>query len=190
MINRRELLNAAAVLAVPSLAAAQSLDTRAISRVLIDERHAPARALGIRLAATGRAVYRLAAGDLTSVWIGELEPVWRDHPVPLAGLTESSTLFCLEELTLRNGGRVVFHAEHVEFANGELEHAVLRGADPFLCARELRRAGRDWPRVLAQLLSAYPESLARARPGRSVAGLAAELPPGAQLLSSWILAPA
>lgn len=200
MTNRREFLQAAAIAGLPVIGAAtgtiavarpDSLTRSDLHAVLVDERFAQAQSVAASLAGAGTPVHTIADGDITQVWLNHIGPVWREGPVAIAGLTARPALFCLEQLALASGLRVVFHAEHVVQASGETEHAVLRGADDaFLSSRDLRRAGSHWPARIADAISTHRQ-LARPLPlARSDAALDPVLPPGAQLLTSWIIAAA
>jgi hypothetical protein len=200
MTNRREFLQAAAIAGLPVIGAATGNIAVARSKaparndlhaVLVDERFAEAQSVAASLASAGTPVHTIPDGDITQVWLSHIGPAWRSGPVAIAGLTARPALFCLEQLALTSGLRVVFHAEHVLQADGEAEHTVLRGADDaFLSARDLRRAGSLWPARIADAISTHRQ-LARPLPlARSDAALDPALPPGAQLLTSWIIAAA
>jgi hypothetical protein len=200
VINRREFLEAAAVSAVPAIAGAarrvagseeHPRPPVAVRTVLIDERYREARSVGARLAARGAALLALPDGDVTEVWLKHIGPAWKDAAVPVAGLTARPALFCLEQCALGCGLRVVFHSEHIVHRQGRAEHRLLRGADTAgISVRDLTLAGWLWPARIAEALAAYPNQIGRTRFGRSEAGLSPTLPPGAQLLTSWIIAAA
>lgn len=199
MTNRREFLHAAALAAVPAFTGAEERGeptqratpgAPALHAFLIDVRHAEARFASERLARTGTAVHLISDGDITQAWLRHIRPVWRDGPAPFAGLTERSALFCLEQLGWAAGVRVAFHAEHCVHPDGHTEHTLLRsGATARLSARDLSRAGPRWPALIAASMSSYPDQSRGARWGPSIAALAPDLPDGARLLTSWILAP-
>ncbi len=184
--NRREFLQAAAASALPLGAGTAS----AVRAVLIDERHREARAFGARFAGRGVTGYALPEGDITEVWRRKIGPAWKREPFALAGLTERPALFCLEQLGWSCGLRVLFHGEHVVYRGGT-DHSLLRGAEALSGSpRGLERAGARWPALLADALAGYPGPARRIRPGPSLAALAPALPDSAQLLTSWIIAPA
>lgn len=200
MTNRREFLQAAAIAGLPVIGAASG--NIAVARpgaparndlhaVLIDERFPEAQSVAASLASAGTPVHTLSDGDITQVWLNHIGPAWRSGPVAIAGLTARPALFCLEQMALASGLRVVFHAEHVVHAGGRTEHNVLRGADDaFLSSRDLRRAGSLWPARVADAIATHRQ-LARPLPlARSDAALDPVMPPDAQLLTSWIIAPA
>lgn len=195
MINRREFLEAAAISALPVIASAsaaaqaQAAPAPALHTIVIDSRHAEGRSLGAGVAAQGAMLRALPDGDVTRLWLEELAPAWRHHPVPIGGLTGRPALFCLEQLARTCGLRVVFHAEHIVHAAGRTEHRLLRGAQAAgLSARSLIRAGPLWPARIAEVLGRPDRFAGRERQGLSEAALSPALPPGASLLTSWIIA--
>jgi hypothetical protein len=197
MTNRRDFLHAAALTAggltlTPALRAADVRQSLNLHAVLIDGRHAPARTFGARLAAyDATLVLEIADGDITQLWLQQIGPAWRQRPVALAGLTDRSALFCLEQLGAISGVRVVFHAEHIILPDGGTEHQVLRGANAAdLAAQELVRAGPLWPQRIAKAIATHRTRNERVRVGPSDAGLEPNMSAGAQLLTSWIIAPA
>lgn len=206
MTSRREFLQSAAVSAVPVVAGAvgivdpsrvHALARPAVHAVLIDERLSESRSFGtrlsgdgaVRLSGTGVAVYTTPDGDITQVWLSRIGPLWKGRPTSLAGLTERPALFCLEQLALSCGLRVVFHGEHIVLPDGRVEHRLWRGADAAeLSERDLRHAGRQWPIRIADAVATYRKPPGRARVGPSDAALEPPLAPGSRLLTSWIIA--
>jgi hypothetical protein len=72
---------------------------------------------------------------------------------------------------------------------GRTEHRLLRGAPAAgISALDLSRAGILWPSRIAQVIATYCSHAGGERLGLSEAGLHPTLPPGAQLLTSWIIA--
>ena len=185
MINRREILKAAAVSVLP----VDALRLRAAHTVLIDSRHAQARGVRAELMARGVTVRALRDGDITQLWMREIDPAWREKPVPVAGLTERPALFCLEELSFTYGLRVVYHGEHIVQPGGRTRHALLRGGSSVgLSVRDLERSGALWPALIAEAFAQDRPGTRRTRVGRSEAALEPALPAGARLLTSWIIA--
>ena len=130
-------------------------------------------------------------GDVTQIWLHHIGPAWRDQPVAIAGLTARPALFCLEQFALSCGLRVVYHGEHVVHQEGRTGHRILRGAQAArIGAQELALAGRYWPALIAEVLATHPRLASRGRFGRSEAALSPTVPPGTQLLTSWIIAAA
>jgi hypothetical protein len=198
MINRREFLQATAIVGLPAMAGATGIvesPTAGIAfrgnfhSVLIDERHAAAHSVGTLLARAGAPVLSVPEGDITPIWLSRIGPAWQDQPVAIAGLTARPALFCLEQLAFNRGLRVVFHGEHIVHAEGRVEHSLMRGAEGAnLSVRELSRAGAQWPERVAKALASHRHPVGSVRPGPSHAALEPELPERAQLLTSWIIA--
>jgi hypothetical protein len=83
---------------------------------IFDRRFAAGRRFASSSDARGIAT-RAIAGDVTSLWYSELHPLWRRHPVAIAGLTTYGPLFCLERLAWDHGMRVLHRQEHDARAN-------------------------------------------------------------------------
>jgi hypothetical protein len=196
MTNRREFLKATTLPVI--VGAAGVVDTTRASAlplladlhsVIIDSRHAEARRLGSQLANAGATIHAIPDGDVTQVWLSQIGPAWRREPLAVAGLTARPALFCLEQLALACGLRVVFHGEHVVHPGGRTEHSILRGAEhAHLSLRDLRMAGPLWPARIADVIANHREQAGSMRFGRSEAALEPSVPAGAQLLTSWIIA--
>jgi hypothetical protein len=203
MTSRREFLEAAALSALPAVAGTSltagaatamtglSGTGPAFDFVLFDERYPQARSITTRIGGARAALHPLADGDVTQVWLSQIGPAWRRGPAVVAGLTARPALFCLEQLALSSGLRVIFHAEHVVHLNGRTEHSLLRGAEGLhLSLSDLSQAGQLWPARIADALAAYRPQAPRQRFGRSEAALDPALPPHTELLTSWIIAAA
>ena len=197
MTSRREFLQGATVAAVPMMAGVSAAaqvpvaPAPAFHAVLIDDRHAEARAFGAVLAGRGASVHAVPDGDVTALWLRTIAPAWRLSPVAVAGLTRPAVLFCLEQLAWSNGLRVVFHAEHVVTRAGLARHAVHRPshAAVALQAQDLLLRGPLWPGYVADVVASLGTLTSHAPAGPSCAGLAPPLPADAELLTSWIIAP-
>ena len=86
LTNRREFLQGAVWTALPAAVGAPLLPTaaraavpRAFPMVLIDDRHAEARAFGAALAAWGAPVHAVPEGDVTALWRESIGPAWRQR---------------------------------------------------------------------------------------------------------------
>jgi hypothetical protein len=199
MTSRREFLGAAALSALPAMAGASL--SLAVPRsgggsgtghlVLVDARYSQSRSVATRVSRAGAAVYALADGDITQIWLERIGPAWQRGPAVVAGLTARPALFCLEQLALSRGMRVVFHAEHILHPDGQAEHSLLRGGQALnLSAADLSDAGQRWNARIAEVLATYRPPAKRERFGRSDSALEPVLPPRAQLLTSWVIAAA
>jgi hypothetical protein len=195
MIDRREFLQGATVSALsmtavlPSMASAHIRVPLTLDSVLIDDRHAESRAFGARFAGRGVAVRAVPEGDVTQLWLSEIGPAWRRGSAAVAGLTRRPVLFCLEQLAWAHGLRVVFHAEHIVSSAGSTQHQVLRclGKENDLALGELALLGSRWPARVADLVAEQSRHPRGQRAGPTCASLEPTLPPGAELLTSWII---
>lgn len=191
MTTRRNFLISAALAGLPLMAGASPRASAPIGTLLIDDRHAAARTVGRSLAATGTPVRTLDDGDVTAAWLHDVAPLWKRGPHAIAGLTEPSALFVLEQLALSQRMRLVYHAEHTLAADGTARHELLHctGMGATLSTRQLEFLGPLWPGRVASVIATWSEQPSAGRIGASCTGLAPDLPPGAVLLTSWIIAP-
>lgn len=195
MTGRRGFLqfSIAAALAAGAAVPAVASDLRptAVRTVLVDGQFPQARAVGATLGARGATVHTLTDADVTALWQNTLDPSWRQKPTALAGLTRAPALFVLEQLAWSHGMRVVYHAEHLVADNGDTAHQLLHcvGTGETLSTRTLEFLGPLWPGRVASVIASWGERPMAGRAGPSCAGLAPVLPPGTDLLTSWIIAP-
>src|SRR5262249_14378558 len=110
--------------------------------------------------------------------------LWRERPAAIAGMTDYAAIFCLERLAWDAGMRVTFRVDHKPLADGSVEH--LPGSDSGRSALlALRRAGSDWARQSAYLLTrATPGVVEPSGPPPHGSAV-----PGAPWLTSWVIAP-
>jgi hypothetical protein len=186
--TRRTVLKSAAALSAtplaPRIVFADGQAPAVLDALVIDSRHTEARAFGLRASEWG-APLRKIQGDITDLWIDELNARWQANPAAVAGLTERPALFVIERLAWDRGLRVVFEAEHLPVDGGAV-HNVVRSASARLEA-ELGAAGQGWPAELAdQLLTGSRVATRDYRP--SGAAMAASIDEPAKLYS-WIIAP-
>jgi hypothetical protein len=78
--------------------------------VIFDQRYAAAHAFADAMAWCGHKVFGYA-GDITAVWVREIEPRWTRRAGALAGMSTRSALFCLEQLASQHWLRVVSRHE-------------------------------------------------------------------------------
>jgi hypothetical protein len=188
MTTRRTFIHFMAGAVPVALAAPDFAETRVPRAVIVDDAHDSARVLAARAGMRGTPVLATHQGDVTTLWLKHLRPLWTSSQDPVAGLTLPGTLFCLEQLAWQHAMRVIFHAEHLLLPERGLEHTVHRDQRSHrLTAAALERAGGRWPQHLADTLVAN-RLVRAARPGPSLAALAPPLPAGATLLTSWIIA--
>jgi hypothetical protein len=179
MTSRREFLQRATTVVAPLVAAplaggvpagAAARDASKYHAVLVDDRHAEARLFGSILGARGAAVRSVTDGDVTTLWLSTIAPAWRRSPVAIAGLTRPPVLFCLEQLAWSQGLRVIFHDEHL-VTPGQAAHAA-------------------WAGTVADIITLHGATPSARYAGPTTAGLAPAPTRDAQLLTSWIIAPA
>ena len=119
LMSRRQIVQAAGVaLLICALPAAAGMGSRdsslppvfAPAVFMIDERFDEADDFGRECRRQGLDIIAMQ-GDLTPLWMGDLEMRWRKQPAVLAGVTSASTLACLEILANRERMRVTFKSD-------------------------------------------------------------------------------
>lgn len=154
---------------------------------LFDERYAEALRFGEAARERGLSA-RGVRGDVTDLWYRELYPLWKAHPVPLAGLTAYAALFCLEQLAWDHRMRVVYHAAHQVLANGTIEHLVSAPEAGAVLAAPQERA--DWPSHLASRIACIDRQggWTGLPPARRATLHVAAAAPAVVTLHSWVIA--
>jgi hypothetical protein len=79
---------------------------RPLFGVIFDQRFATARTFAQAAAWRGNKIFGYA-GDLTGVWLREIEPRWSARAGALAGISTPIALVCLEQLAAQHWLRVV-----------------------------------------------------------------------------------
>ena len=111
MTNRRDFLRttaAVSALGIPTLMPrrADAISARApavqLHLAIFDGRYAEGHVYGQAVAEQGVSARSLDAGDVTSLY-RELDLLWRERPVAVAGLTQWGPLFVLERLASERG---------------------------------------------------------------------------------------
>lgn len=130
MANRREFLQVGIAAArlpfvIPVL---ESLQARPVPpspfyKVIVDGRFPAGLRFGTSTVQRGRSVHWIQ-GDITKLWFDDLDVRWKTAATALAGLTQESSLFCLELLARDRGMRLLHRTEHRADADGSLEPAA------------------------------------------------------------------
>jgi hypothetical protein len=188
--SRRKFLESAAVVSAaplaPTVVFANGTQRAMPMGAIFDSRHRGGRAFGLRAEQLGVPV-RAIQGDITDLWLDELEGRWKSSHVAIAGLTERPALFMLEQLGWDYGLRVVYQAEHEANAEGRAQHHVVRSSLSSL-SRTLEAAGASWPAVLADQVLTASGQVTSPDVTPSGAAMAAYLHEPTKLYS-WIIAP-
>lgn len=96
---------AASPLTLPG--ATSTVQSGELYKVLGDARHPASVAFVAAAEADGLRGHVLSSGDISKLWLNELQAVWQSAPVAIAGLTDAAPLFCLEQLAGQYGLRVL-----------------------------------------------------------------------------------
>jgi len=186
MATRRAFLSGATVssvmLAVPAARAisASPLPTRAV----IDRSLLAGHIFAERARTYGSAIDWFV-GDVSTLWLTELAPMLRNNLGPIAGLTRTGALFCLERWAWDLRMRVAMRIDHVPTALGGRQHRSATSLPDVVVAR-LDASGADFPSHTADLAfagrSLWSDCTHAAAP-RSPDGLS-------DPVVSWVIAPA
>lgn len=153
---------AASLAAVPSVSRSASSDPLGLKLplhlALFDTRfpaaHAFARALAIR-----GVTLAPFDGDVTPVWFEQLDPVWRQYPLTVAGLTTEGALFCLEQLAWDNGMRVAYRGVHDASPEGGTKHLLEASVHRPRDVEGRISGAQPWPAQVADLIANIDEAV-------------------------------
>ena len=123
--------------------------------------------------------------DITDLWYRHLDLQWRTAPATLAGITLSTSLFCLETFARDYGMRVWFRAIHKNSPDGPAEY-VLSGDERLV--EQAAALDGGWPAAFARFATAVP----LVEPGKfhqKTVETAAPPPEEPGPMVSWIIAP-
>ena len=195
MPTRRSVLQSG--IAIPSAvsigaALGLSADSRAesahllLERFVFDVRFAEADSISKTIGEQGVPLSPIA-DDLMDLWYDELDPLWREAPYALAGVTLPEALFALETLALDRQMRVVYRGRHEPVEDGRMAHA-LSGPATVVGRFASLSPEADWQRELAFALTECPlgePEAAEVNFSTAASGLSLRDVP----LVSWIIAP-
>lgn len=116
--------------------------------------HAFARALAVR-----GVTLAPFDGDVTPVWFEQLDPVWRQYPLTVAGLTTEGALFCLEQLAWDNGMRVAYRGLHAASPDGGTDHLLEASAHRSQYVRGRISGAQPWPAQVADIIASIDEPI-------------------------------
>jgi hypothetical protein len=164
MTNRREFLQAGVAATALPLAVGGMLKTASptadasaprvpIYKAVFDERYAEGRVFGDQVARNGVATRAFADGDITSFWYDELDLIWRETPVAIAGLTQFGPMFVLDRLGRERGLHTVLRIEHRPEADGVLRHVMTGPSQTLGLVSRLGSEGWAWPAAMACAVS-------------------------------------
>jgi hypothetical protein len=185
--NRREFLQISlAASAWPVLAAPDPVRDKQVrpACVVVEATSPLSRTFRDEAARFGLQV-REIKDDITDLWYHEFSLRWPEAPAVVAGVTLSTSLFCLETLAQDHQMRVWFRATHNDLPKGYVEHVV---SGPDWMVQQAAAFGPDWAVEFARLVSALPLAASRRSEKRIVEPVEARSSePGPMV--SWIIAP-
>ena len=155
-----------------------------LSRGIYDARFTESRNFGATLASHGVKTTKIR-NDVASLWYDDLRIRLREERAPIAGLTDRSALFCLEELARDVGMRVVTRIDHLSDRSGTVRHDAIGAASIVETMQPLH--DRESFGHLTALLVMQNESQRAPQPGaqkRTGPGS----PDSATALATWVIA--
>jgi hypothetical protein len=153
MSNRREFLQMSlAASALPVLVAPKRQDREPAWGVVAEAASPTASLFRVEAARLGLRVWEIH-DDITELWYQELSLLWKEAPLILAGVTLSTSLFCLETLARDHQMRVWFRAEHNSLSDGGMEH-IVTGTNRMV--EEASAPAEDWGVRFARCAAALP----------------------------------
>ena len=191
MANRREFIQAGLVVSAAASVAGTSNPAAAaaphrIHKVIYDERFAEPVRFARAAESLGLQAHAIS-GDMTALWYGELDHLWRKEPVAIAGMTRHGPMFCLEMLARDRGMRLAYQAEH-QITDAEVRHTVTGALPSLRLSAGLTQSGADWPEMMAALVADTPVQPAL----RGAVGVVTRTPEGGaaeEPLFTWVIAP-
>jgi hypothetical protein len=195
MANRRQFIASGLALSAVSSRAISALSatpgtTEAtpflrLERFVVDNRFAEAVEMGRPLASRGTPVSEFA-GDLTGLWLDDLDARWKKEPAALAGITTGHGLFVLETLAADRGMRVVYRGEHGVPRDGCAPH-VLAGPAALLAQATRQPLTRPWIALGSAMTRCPLGTVAAARLELETSDVQAAT--RSEPLFTWIIAP-
>ena len=188
MASRRQVIQggtavgvaaAAGLLSIPAAPAPMRFHT-----LLYERSAAPAVVFAAEAALRGGSMHSID-GNVTRVWLEQLQPLWRRSPVPIAGLTEFHCLFVLDLMAQAAGLRTVYVAHHLPATTG---YAHRLFGPHHIAATTLDGHEELWPRQAAALLMRFPGNVSTARETSNLLD-ARRYEVRQHTLVSWVIAP-
>jgi hypothetical protein len=124
-------------------------------------------------------------GNIGPRWYGELRARVRAARMPLAGLTDRATLFCLEELARDVDMKVVARIDHLIAADGSVVHDVTV-SDCVERRLSSARANTSFGAASAEFLMCHAWHRLTCSAAQKRSGPAA--PPDTTALATWVIA--
>ncbi|HEY4645307.1 MAG TPA: hypothetical protein VIH25_03405 [Steroidobacteraceae bacterium] len=129
-------------------------------RIVVDSRFSASAPLARAANRKGLAVSTIT-GDVTKLWYDDLYHRWRRGAAPIAGLTDPTALFCLEQIAWDVGMRVLLRIEHARVSGSLIEHRVTAPAGLLSHARALGQTSAPWSSDAARLVLEFPARTVR-----------------------------
>jgi hypothetical protein len=188
MMDRRSVLKIGAATVAVALvrmsAFGKSTWRPGYERAVFDERFEPCRVFGAEFARAGEPTSAIC-GDVAKLWYEDLRVALSKRRAPIAGLTDRTALFCLEELARDVNMRVVLRVDHMIELGGLAQHAAAAEASIVSATRQLPKEPH-FGRAMADLLSRFDTRKPRDAAAQKRTGPFS--PENKLALASWVIA--
>lgn len=165
MTNRRQFLQSGVAVSAlplaldkltgrPSGTGGPASDFVRLHKAIYDDRYVEGQRFADAMRGFGVPCRALENGDVTAFWYEELDLLWRERQVAVAGWTQFGPMFVLERLAAERGLRMALRIEHGAREHGSLSHVVAGSPETLALARPLASKLVDWP-VLAAALATH-----------------------------------
>lgn len=140
-----------------------------LHKILFDSRFASGRAFGAAGARGGHTAVALQ-GDVTAVWLRDLQPHWAACGGAIAGMTTAASLFCLEQMAKDQWLRVLVRIDHRRSTGGAFAHRVTAAESTVkrICATFASPYPGPWPDAALGALCACVRAKNQPRVSRTV----------------------
>ncbi len=188
MMDRRSVLKIGATTVAGALvhmsAFGKNASRSGYERAVFDDRFQPCRAFAAELASAG-VLTSAIRGDVAKLWYEDLRAALSKRQAPVAGLTDRTALFCLEELARDVNMRVVFRVDHTIELDGLAQHLAAAEASIVSATRRLPK-GPHFGRAIAERFNRLDPRELRAADAQKRTGPFA--PEDKTVLVAWVIA--
>jgi hypothetical protein len=193
MANRRQFIQGGASLSaasgialagVPRRARAAQQASVSLAGFVYDSRFADAREIARHAGRHGATLWEIS-GDLFDLWSDHLDPLWREAPAAIAGVTTEPDLFVIEDMAADRRMKVVYRGEHGVTVRGAVSHR-LAGPEALFAKTALAQNPDLWAPLLGRAMVEVPAGPA---PAATLDLKSPALSARREPLYSWVIAP-
>jgi len=124
-----------------------------VKKGIFDGRYAEGEAFAQTLSGFDVPLYELSDGDITTLWVDELDLLYRQKPVAIAGMTQFGPMFALEKLANEHGMQMMLRIDHQVRKDETIAHVIKGPVESIALAEKLKKQEVPWPALSAALLT-------------------------------------